>query len=87
MEHNVLRDDAPVAVELRPGVSFPDWSMVTTDIAHDTLQGMRRTLFLNPETGKLDVGPQHIFFCATRRWKLVEPTVHARAGRQDRLTL
>ena len=44
-------------------------------VIHD-IQGLNRTLFLNPETGKLDVGPQHIFFCATRRWKLVEPTVH-----------
>lgn len=37
MEPGVLRDSAPLAVELRPGVSFPDWSMVTTDIGHEAL--------------------------------------------------
>ncbi len=26
-----------VSVELRPGVSFPDWSMVSTDIGHEAL--------------------------------------------------
>lgn len=37
MEPGVLSDSAPLAVEPRPGVPFPDWSMVTTDVARDAL--------------------------------------------------
>jgi hypothetical protein len=56
MEHNVLRDDAPVAVELRPGVSFPDWSMVTTDIAHDTLAAIMDAIGFEGQWADYDAG-------------------------------
>ena len=44
MEPGVLRDSAPLAVELRPGVSFPDWSMVTADAAHEALAAIMNAI-------------------------------------------
>ena len=56
MEHSVLRDDAPMEVELRPGVSFPDWSMVTTDVSHDTLAAIMDAIGFEGRWADYDAG-------------------------------